>query len=160
MLKLGTKCCISAFKCTRFESNYSSCKGRRSENLCNNSGGAQGKKKDKVKLRKPSKFPEFQPPLNANVLFCMFFFNLTLCMTKLRVLVQLQLSVREKLTFVVVVGLQRSEVSKFEVGSFFFFKSDWFSTLIIRDLKFRNSKLAAFSSSSNLADFRLWSSEI
>jgi len=84
MLKLGTKCCISAFKCTRFESNYSSCKGRRSENLCNNSGGAQGKKKDKVKLRKPSKFPEFQPPLNANVLFCMFFFNLTLCMTKLR----------------------------------------------------------------------------
>jgi hypothetical protein len=68
MLKLGTKCCISAFKCTRFESNYSSCKGRRSENLCNNSG----------------EFPEFQPPLNANVLFCMFFFNLTLCMTKLR----------------------------------------------------------------------------
>jgi hypothetical protein len=87
MLKLSTKCCISAFKCTRFESNYSSCKGRRSENLCNNSGGAQGKKKDKVKLRKPSKFPEFQPPLNANVLFCMVFFNLTLCMTKLRVLV-------------------------------------------------------------------------
>jgi hypothetical protein len=64
MLKLSTKCCISAFKCTRFESNYSSCKGRRNENLCNNSGGAQGKKKDKVKLRKPSKFPEFQPPLD------------------------------------------------------------------------------------------------
>jgi hypothetical protein len=34
-------------------------------------------------------------------------------------------SVREKLTSVVVVGLQRSEISEFEVGSFFFFfKSD------------------------------------
>jgi hypothetical protein len=32
-------------------------------------------------------FSEFHPPLNANVLFCRFFFkNLTLCMTKLRVL--------------------------------------------------------------------------
>ncbi len=29
----------------------------------------------------------FHPLLNANVLFCSFFFNLTLCMTKLRVLV-------------------------------------------------------------------------
>jgi len=34
-------------------------------------------------------------------------------------------SIREKLTFVVVVvGLQRSEVSEFKVGSLFFFKSD------------------------------------
>jgi hypothetical protein len=32
-------------------------------------------------------FPEFHPLLNANVLFCRFIFNLTLCMTKLRVLV-------------------------------------------------------------------------
>jgi hypothetical protein len=32
-------------------------------------------------------FSEFQPPLNANVLFGTFFLNLTLCMTKLRVLV-------------------------------------------------------------------------
>ncbi len=33
-------------------------------------------------------FLSFNPPLNANVLFCRFFFlNLTLCMTKLRVLV-------------------------------------------------------------------------
>jgi hypothetical protein len=31
-------------------------------------------------------FFEFHPPLNANVLFCRFFFNCTLCMTKLRVL--------------------------------------------------------------------------
>ncbi len=32
-------------------------------------------------------FPEFHSPLNANVLFGRFFFNLTLCVTKLRVLV-------------------------------------------------------------------------
>jgi hypothetical protein len=32
-------------------------------------------------------FSEFHPPLNANVLFCRFLKNLTLCMTKLRVLV-------------------------------------------------------------------------
>ncbi len=32
-------------------------------------------------------FLSFIPPLNANVLFCRFSFNLTLCMTKLRVLV-------------------------------------------------------------------------
>ncbi len=37
-------------------------------------------------------FSEFHPPLDANVLFCRFFLNLTLCMTKLRVLV-LRLSV-------------------------------------------------------------------
>jgi hypothetical protein len=28
------KCGNSAFKCTRFESNYSSCTGRSSENIC------------------------------------------------------------------------------------------------------------------------------
>jgi len=69
---------------------YSSYTGRSSENLCSISGGAQEKKKDRVKLRKPSKiwwFPEFHPPLNVNVVFCKFFFNLTLCITKLRVLV-------------------------------------------------------------------------
>jgi hypothetical protein len=32
-------------------------------------------------------FLEFHPPLNANVFCCRLFFNLTLCMTKLRVLV-------------------------------------------------------------------------
>ncbi len=30
-------------------------------------------------------FLSFTPPLNANVLLCRFFFNVTLCMTKLRV---------------------------------------------------------------------------
>jgi hypothetical protein len=29
-------------------------------------------------------FLSFTPPLNADVLFCSFFLNLTLCMTKLR----------------------------------------------------------------------------
>jgi hypothetical protein len=32
-------------------------------------------------------FLSFTPPLSANVLFCRFFFNLTLYVTKLRVLV-------------------------------------------------------------------------
>jgi hypothetical protein len=71
MLKLSTKCCISAFNAQGSRGIIIAVRtGRSSENLCtNNSGGAQGKKKDKVKLRKPSKFPKFQPPLNANVLF-------------------------------------------------------------------------------------------
>jgi hypothetical protein len=40
-----------------------------------------------VKLRNHENwwFSEFQPHLNVNVLFCRFFSNLTLCMTKLRV---------------------------------------------------------------------------
>ncbi len=48
-----------------------------------------GKKKDRVKLRNHQNcwFSEFHPPLDANVLFSRFFLNLTLCMTKLRVLV-------------------------------------------------------------------------
>jgi hypothetical protein len=33
-----------------------------------------------------TQFSEFHPPLNSNVLFCRFFLNLTLCVTKLRVL--------------------------------------------------------------------------
>ncbi len=53
-----------------FERNHTSCTGRSSENLSSSSGGAQEKKKDRV-------FPEFHPPLNVNVLFCRFFFNLT-----------------------------------------------------------------------------------
>jgi hypothetical protein len=43
-----------------------------------------GKKKDRMKLRK---LLSFTPPLDANLLFCRFFLNLTLCMTKLRVLI-------------------------------------------------------------------------
>jgi hypothetical protein len=43
-------------------------------------------KKDKMSLPSLS-FSEFQPLLNANVLFCMFVLNLTPCMTKLGVLV-------------------------------------------------------------------------
>jgi hypothetical protein len=42
LLNLSMKCWNSAFKCTRFESNYNSCTGRSSENICSSSGGAQG----------------------------------------------------------------------------------------------------------------------
>jgi len=48
-----------------------------------------GKMKDRMKLSLLPKLMVFwvSHPLNANVLFCKFFSNLTLCMTKLRVLV-------------------------------------------------------------------------
>jgi len=44
-------------------------------------------KKDKMKLNLPSNLMvhQFHPLLNANVLFCKFFLNLTLCMTKFKV---------------------------------------------------------------------------
>jgi hypothetical protein len=69
--------------CARCERNYSSCTDRSSENRRSSSG----KKRDRVKLRNHENwwFSEFQPHLNVNVLFCRFFSNLTLCMTKLRV---------------------------------------------------------------------------
>jgi hypothetical protein len=54
--------------------------------------GAQEKRKDRMKLSLPPKLmvflSEFHPLLKANCTFWQaFFFNLTLCMTKLRVLV-------------------------------------------------------------------------
>jgi hypothetical protein len=51
MLKLS-------IECTRFESNYNSCTGRSSENICNTSGGAQEKRKDRMKLSLPPKLVE------------------------------------------------------------------------------------------------------
>ncbi len=77
--------------CTRFERNYSSCTGRSSENLCSSSGAAQVKER-RDETQKTINFDGFlsfitTTPLNANVLFGRYFFNLTLCMTKLRVLV-------------------------------------------------------------------------
>jgi hypothetical protein len=54
-----------SISCSRFERNYSSCTGRSSENICSSSGGAQEKKKDRVKLREPSRFDgslSFTPP--------------------------------------------------------------------------------------------------
>jgi hypothetical protein len=65
-----------------FERNYSSYTSRRSENLCSSSGDAQEKKKDRVKLRTPP-----PPPLECYCTFLQVFLNLTLCMTKLTVLV-------------------------------------------------------------------------
>jgi hypothetical protein len=48
------------------------------------------KKERQVETQSTTKidgFLSFIPPLNAHVLFCSFFKNLTLCMTKLRVMV-------------------------------------------------------------------------
>jgi hypothetical protein len=71
-----------SISCTRFVRSYSTCTSRSSENVCCSSGGAEEKKKDRMKLRKP-----FTVSLNANVFFRRILKNLTLCMTKLRVLV-------------------------------------------------------------------------
>ncbi len=59
------------------------------ENICSSSGGAQEKGKTGWNSVYYQNWwsSEFHPLLNANELFCMFFLNLTLCMTKLRVLV-------------------------------------------------------------------------
>jgi len=57
------------------------------KNICSSSGGAQEKERKVEVYYQNWWFSEFQPPLNANELFCTFFFNLTLCMTKLRVMV-------------------------------------------------------------------------
>jgi hypothetical protein len=60
---------------------------------CSSSGGAQDKKKDKGENHKTIKidgflsFPPAPALLNAIVLFCRFFLNLTVYLTKLRVLV-------------------------------------------------------------------------
>jgi hypothetical protein len=74
--------------------NYSSCTGKSSENICNSSGGAQEKRKtcskpDETRFgTKSGAFLSLTPhPLNANVLFCRFFSNITRFWTKLRVLV-------------------------------------------------------------------------
>jgi hypothetical protein len=48
MLKLS-------ISCTRFETNYSSCTRRSSENICSSSVGAQEKGKNRMKLSLPSK---------------------------------------------------------------------------------------------------------
>ncbi len=86
MLKLS-------IECTRFENNYSNCTDRSSEIICCSSsrGGAPEKrKKDETQFTtKIDGFLSFTPPplLNANILFGRYFLILTLCMTKLRVLV-------------------------------------------------------------------------
>jgi hypothetical protein len=64
--------------CTRFETNYSSCTVRSSENICNSSGGAQAKGKTgwNSVYHQNWWLSEFHPPLNANnVLFLKVFFK-------------------------------------------------------------------------------------
>jgi hypothetical protein len=52
-----------SISCTRFERNYSSCIGRSSENLLSKQWRRSGKKKEGLKLRKPSNgFLSFTPP--------------------------------------------------------------------------------------------------
>ncbi len=63
-----------------------------SENICNSSGGAQeigkrGSKQDETQFTTQKNGACFAPLLNAIVLFCTFFKNLTQFWTKLRVLV-------------------------------------------------------------------------
>jgi len=73
----------------RFETTYSSCKVRISKNICRSSGGAQEKGKTwwNSVYHQNWWFFQFHPLLNANELLSRFLLNLTLCMTKLRVLV-------------------------------------------------------------------------
>ncbi len=88
MLKLGTKCWISAF-------NAQSWRGVTvpvwvvAVKIYVAAVEALKKKERQSETQDSSKLMVFwvsSPPLNANVLFCRFFFlNLTLCMTKLRV---------------------------------------------------------------------------
>jgi hypothetical protein len=61
---------------TRFERFYNTCTGRSSEN---NVAAVEALRKKEIQSE--------TSPLNGNVLFCRFVLNLTLFMTKLRVLV-------------------------------------------------------------------------
>jgi hypothetical protein len=80
---------ILSISWTSFETIYSSCRVMNSENICSSSGGVQEKGKTgwNSDYHQNWWFSEFHPLLNANLLFCRFFFNLTLCLTKHRVLV-------------------------------------------------------------------------
>jgi hypothetical protein len=55
LLNLSMKLSI---QCTRFESNYSSCTGRSSENVCSRAVEAIQKTKDRMKLSLPPKLTE------------------------------------------------------------------------------------------------------
>jgi hypothetical protein len=59
LLNLSMKCWNSALNALRFDSDCSSCTGRRSENTCSSSsGGAQEKRKDRMMLSLPPKSVE------------------------------------------------------------------------------------------------------
>jgi hypothetical protein len=87
MLKHSTKCWISAFYAQGSRGIIVAIQVGEVKIYVTAVEELRKKKKDTVKLRKTSK--SLVSPLSfvANVLFCMSFFNLTLCMTKLRVLV-------------------------------------------------------------------------
>jgi hypothetical protein len=73
-----------------FETNYSSCTSKSTENICSRSEGAQEKGKTRWNLANhqnwwPFEFHPPPPPLNVNVLFSGFFIESHQCLTKLRV---------------------------------------------------------------------------
>ncbi len=73
--------------CTRFETNYNSCTGKSNENICSSDGGAQEKGRTGWNsVYHQNWWFSLSPPFNANVFFCRFFFYLTLCTMKCRVL--------------------------------------------------------------------------
>jgi len=72
------KCCNSVCCNAKFETNYSSCTIRSSENICSSSGGAAHETRKtgwNSVYHQNWWFFEFHPPLNANALFCRFFFE-------------------------------------------------------------------------------------
>ncbi len=83
LINLSMKWWFSAFNAQGSRLNYSSCTVRSSENKCRSSGGAPAKRKRQDETQFATKidgFRSFLPPLmNANVLFCRFFLNHTLC---------------------------------------------------------------------------------
>ncbi len=89
LINLSMKCCNSAYN-AQGSRLIIVVVLRSSENICSYSGGRVAQEQWKTGWNSVSHqnwwFSEFHPPLNANVLFCKFFFNLTLCMTKFRVL--------------------------------------------------------------------------
>jgi hypothetical protein len=77
MLKLSTKCCISAFNAQGSRGIRVAVECRSSENLCSNSGGAQRKKERQGETGDTITISWFQPPLNAHVLFLQVFFEIS-----------------------------------------------------------------------------------
>ncbi len=111
--------------CTTFETNYNSCTVSNSENIGSSSEGAQDKGKTGWNsiYHQNWWFSEFRfiPPLNANVLFCRFYFNLILCMTKLRVPVLCFFLLKKNTHTLTLYPLERAFCLSLHMASFFFF---------------------------------------
>jgi hypothetical protein len=86
MLKLSTKCWILAFN-AQGSRGYIIDIQVVAVKIYLAAAQALRKKERQGETQEPWWFSEFHPRLKANVLFCRIFFNVTLCMTELRVLV-------------------------------------------------------------------------